>query len=282
MLDVFVSRRLKRLGHETHGNGGLLLFSCLIFPLLVLTITAAEAEEVVVGRDADGRLTIQATRYTGVVDLDGVLDESIYQSILPITDFVQQIPDEGAAASEKTEAWVYFDDDNLYIAARNYESVPESEWVANEMRRDTFQLRSNDSFSVMLDTFLDRRNGVAFLVTPIGGFSDFAITNEGGGGRSVNIDWNIVWDSWIGRSTRREHRPDRLHPYIELPVLFGIQGPADSMGVGQSRCRFPFVRCAMSRALSRLGGYNFGVLSAATTRHHTLPRYRSPPPVAIV
>ena len=183
MLDVFVSRRLKRLGHETHGNGGLLLFYCRIFSLLLISITAAEAEEVVVGRDADGRLTIQATRYTGVVDLDGVLDESIYQSILPITDFVQQIPDEGAAASEKTEAWVYFDDDNLYIAARNYESVPESEWVANEMRRDTFQLRSNDSFSVMLDTFLDRRNGVAFLVTPIGGFSDFAITNEGGGDR---------------------------------------------------------------------------------------------------
>ena len=155
--------------------------------------------EEVVRREDEGRLTIQATRYTGEVNIDGVLDESIYQSIAPITDFIQQIPDEGAAASEKTEAWVYFDDDNLYIAARNYESVPESEWVANEMRRDTFQLRSNDSFSVMLDTFLDRRNGVAFLVTPIGGFSDFAISNEGGGGRSVNSDWNIVWDSRTGR-----------------------------------------------------------------------------------
>ena len=134
MLDIFVSRKRKRLRHETPGNDGPVLFSCLIFPLLVLTITAAEAEEVVVGRDADGKLTIQATRYTGEVNIDGVLDESIYQSIQPITDFIQQIPDEGAAASEKTEAWVYFDDDNLYIAARNYESVPESEWVANEMR----------------------------------------------------------------------------------------------------------------------------------------------------
>ena len=134
MLDIFVSRKRKRLRHEPPGNVGPVLFSCLIFPLLVLTITAAEAEEVVVGRDADGKLTIQATRYTGEVNIDGVLDESIYQSIQPITDFIQQIPDEGAAASEKTEAWVYFDDDNLYIAARNYESVPESEWVANEMR----------------------------------------------------------------------------------------------------------------------------------------------------
>ena len=44
----------------------------------------------------------------------------------------------------------------------------------------------------MLDTFYDRRNGLAFLVTPIGGFSDFAISNEGG---RVNTDWNTIWDS---------------------------------------------------------------------------------------
>lgn len=172
---------------------------CPLFALFIFLASSASAQEVVVGRDSEGRLSIQATRYTGDFDLDGVLDESIYQTVEPITDFVQQIPDEGAVASERTEAWVFFDEDNLYITARNYESVPESEWVANEMRRDTMQLRSNDSFSVMLDTFLDRRNGVAFLVTPIGGFSDFAISNEGGGGRGVNSDWNIVWDSRTGR-----------------------------------------------------------------------------------
>ena len=64
------------------------------------------------------------------------------------------------------------------------------------MRRDVIQLRQNDSFSVMLDTFFDRRNGAAFLVTPIGGFSDFAISNEG---QRVNSDWNVVWDSRTAR-----------------------------------------------------------------------------------
>jgi hypothetical protein len=68
--------------------------------------------------------------------------------------------------------------------------------VANEMRRDVIQLRQNDSFSVMLDTFYDRRNGLAFLVTPIGGFSDFAISDEGG---RVNSDWNTIWDSRTDR-----------------------------------------------------------------------------------
>jgi len=157
------------------------------------------AQEVVFGQDAEGRFSIRAVHYDGDVSLDGILDEEIYQTVAPISNFIQQIPNEGAPASEATEAWVYFDDNNLYVAARNYESVPEQDWVANEMRRDTSQLRTNDSFSVMLDTFLDRRNGVAFLVTPIGGFSDFAIANEGDRGRGVNFDWNIVWDSRVGR-----------------------------------------------------------------------------------
>ena len=175
------------------------LRNCTASVVLLAAASHSPAQEVVISRDAEGRLSVQATRYDGDVTIDGNLDEAVYRELTPITDFVQQIPIEGAPASEKTEAWVFFDDDNLYVTARNYESVPEEDWVANEMRRDTFQLRTNDSFSVMLDTYLDRRNGVAFLVTPIGGFSDFAIANEGDRGRGVNFDWNIVWDSRVGR-----------------------------------------------------------------------------------
>ena len=171
-----------------------------VFALISLPVSLVLfAQEVVIGEDIDGRVTVRAVRYNGAINIDGRLDESIYSTVAPMSDFIQNIPDDGAPASEKTEVWVFYDDDNIYVTAKNYESVPEEDWVANEMRRDTFQLRTNDSFSVMLDTFLDRRNGVAFLVTPIGGFSDFAISNEGDRGRGVNFDWNIVWDSRVGR-----------------------------------------------------------------------------------
>jgi hypothetical protein len=148
----------------------------------------------VVGRDPEGRVTVRATR--AEIDVDGRLDEPIYGAVAPITEFIQQLPDEGEPVSERTEAWVLFDDDNVYVSARLWESFPESERVANEMRRDANQLRQNDSFSAVFDTFLDRRNAVIFLVTPIGGFSDVAVTNEGAG---VNPDWNVVWDSRTSR-----------------------------------------------------------------------------------
>ena len=97
----------------------------------------------------------------------------------PITDYVQNVPDVGQPATERTETWVMFDGSNIYIAARCDDSAPPSEWVANEMRRDSRQLRQNDTFGLMLDTFYDRRNGLTFYTNPLGAIADFETTNEG-------------------------------------------------------------------------------------------------------
>ena len=116
----------------------------------------------VVARDDRGRATVRATRLPAPLQFDGRLDEPVYRSIQYVDNFIQQLPDEGASASQQTDVWIFFDDDNIYVSARCYDTAPPSEWVANEMRRDVGQLRENDSFSVMLDTFYDRRNGLAF------------------------------------------------------------------------------------------------------------------------
>ena len=65
-----------------------------------------------------------------------------------------------------------FDDTNLYIATRAWDSVPESEWVVNEMRRDSFNVLQNDNLGFLIDTFYDRRNGIIFTINPIGGRRD--------------------------------------------------------------------------------------------------------------
>ena len=70
-----------------------------------------------------------------------------------------------------------------------------SKWTANELRRDTNQLRQNDMFGVLLDTFHDRRNGYNFYTNPLGGFADQVVTDEG----NPNVDWNPVWEVRTGR-----------------------------------------------------------------------------------
>jgi len=132
--------------------------------------------------------SVAAHRTATPIQIDGRLDDAVYGTVPGITDFVQQEPDELKPATEKTEAWIFFDNNYIYVSARCSESHPERR-VANEMRRDTSQLRQNDTFAVLFDTFHDRRNGYIFYANAIGGMADSQVTDEG----PPNADWNTVW-----------------------------------------------------------------------------------------
>ncbi len=144
----------------------------------------------------DRGVTVRAMRITTPMTIDGRLDEAVYSQVPSITEFVQQEPQNGAAVSESTTAWVFFDDDNFYVACRCLMTDPR-QIVANDMRRDSSNLRQNDNFGVFLDTFHDRRNGYLFYVSPVGGMFDGATANE----RTNNADWNTIWKAKVTRST---------------------------------------------------------------------------------
>jgi len=154
----------------------------------------ALAFAVAVGRVA-AQESVRAVRVDAPLAIDGALTEAFYASATPISAFVQALPVEGGAPSERTEAWVAFDDENVYVSARVHDSAPEAEWIANEMRRDAASIELNDQFGVFFDTYLDRRNGVGFFVNPVGGFTDMQITNE----EDANLDWNPVTEIRTGR-----------------------------------------------------------------------------------
>ena len=143
----------------------------------------------------DRGVTVRATRITSPMTIDGRLDEAVYTQVPAITEFVQQEPQVGAAVSESTTAWVFYDDDNFYVACRCLMADPR-QIVANDMRRDSTNLRQNDNFGVFLDTFHDRRNGYLFYISPVGGMFDGATANE----RTNNADWNTIWNAKVTRS----------------------------------------------------------------------------------
>jgi len=144
----------------------------------------------VVSRDDNGRVTLRATRIAEPIVLDGKLDESVYARIAAVSDFIQQEPREGEPATEKTEAWVFFDDENVYVSARCWDSHPER-MIINEMRRDNFNIFQNENVTLVFDTFYDRRNGFFFQTNPLGALRDQAVGDEG---QTNNQDWNTVWD----------------------------------------------------------------------------------------
>ncbi len=142
-------------------------------------------------RDEQGRITMRAVRIDKPLTLDGRLDEDIYRRTDPVNGFIQQEPHEGEKTTEDTDFWVFYDDNNLYLAGRMWDSHPES-LQANEMRRDNRSIGQNDSFSVSLDTFYDRRSGYYFQTNSLGAIRDALVADERSGN---NYDWNTVWDT---------------------------------------------------------------------------------------
>ncbi len=150
------------------------------------------APEVIVREN--GVTTVRATRVREPIRVDGRLDDNAYEQVSPIGGFIQQEPQPGAPATEASDVWVLFDDEYLYVTCRCWDSHPER-IVADDMRRDSQNLRLQDNFGVGLDTFRDKRNGYLFSVSPVGGFNDIAISDE----RTLNMDWNTVLDAKAGR-----------------------------------------------------------------------------------
>ena len=133
---------------------------------------------------------MSAHRTSEEIKVDGVFDEPVWQNVEPIRQLYQIQPDQGEPATEQSEVRILYDDKKLYFGFIFFDSEMDK-IVANDMRRDSPGLRSNDYGFLLLDTYNDRRNAVFFRFTPVGGIEDTAVSNSGG---SLNHSWDIVWE----------------------------------------------------------------------------------------
>ncbi len=133
---------------------------------------------------------IQVLRSGDPIQMDGVLDEPAWQEAQAISDFIQQEPDVDQPASEKTEVRIVLTDKALYLGVLCYDSEP-SKVIARERRRD-HNLRDDDRFEIVLDTFHDHRNAFYFVTNPLGTRFDALVTDEG---VDINSEWDERW--WV-------------------------------------------------------------------------------------
>ena len=172
---------------------------------------------------ATGAPTVHAVRVeSGGILLDGVLTEAGWSTASPVSDFTQREPDEGAAATERTEVRVLYDDNAVYVGARLYDQHPDSV-LAQLARRD--RVASADRFLVFLDSYYDRRTGFFFGINAAGTLYDGTLYND---------DWDSdTWDGvWEGKAVR------------------------DSLG-WTAEMRIPYSQLRFQRQTSQRWGINF-------------------------
>ena len=122
--------------------------------------------------------------------IDGRLDDAAWQGAPAVLGFRQREPQAGDEATEPTSVRILYDKANLYIGADLRDSAPDG-IRASELRRDN-TLESDDTFSVLLDTYLDHRNASVFRVNARGTRFDALVRNES---RFMSADWDEQWSA---------------------------------------------------------------------------------------
>jgi hypothetical protein len=183
--------------------------SLSIGALLLAVASPAAAQDVpqlTVGRLTDGEGPV----------IDGRVEEDAWSLAQPYSAFIQQEPNEGRPATERTEITFLIDRSNLYIAVVCYDSAP-GEIVVSESRRDA-SLTDTDSIQILLDTFNDGQNAFIFGTNPFGieydgqvmgegqtSGSGFVASGAGGSQRGQVRGFNSNWDAdWTVRAHTSE------------------------------------------------------------------------------
>ncbi len=119
-------------------------------------------------------------------NVDGILDEPLWQRLDVVDEFHQIKPTDHGPPSERTEVMLAYDSNYIYIGLRAHDSD-----AANIVAKGLIQGQnyfSDDRFEVRFDTFNDRRNAYFFQVNANGIRRDALLGND----YFIN-DWDTVW-----------------------------------------------------------------------------------------
>jgi len=132
---------------------------------------------------------VAAVRLTAPITLDGRLDEAVWQTPNPATDFRQSQPHQGDLSVNRTEVRFAYDDAAIYVGARMYDPTGGAGVRTRLVRRDA--QADADYLQVIFDTYHDHLGRTLFQVNPSGVRTD----GYGPGGTNVDLSWDPVWQA---------------------------------------------------------------------------------------
>ncbi len=153
---------------------------------------------------------VEAVDVTGAtaIRLDGDFGEAVWQRALPIGNFIQRDPHEGAAPTFASEARVLFDKTYLYVAVRAFDGEP-GKIVGIRTRRDSSS--PSDWVRVVIDSYHDHRTAYEFAVNAAGVKLDRYWFADGNNDSS----WDAVWDVSVTRDAEGWKAEFRI-PFSQL------------------------------------------------------------------
>jgi len=146
------------------------------------------------------------------IRIDGTLDEAAWQSATVVDLPYEWFPGDNVTPKAKTDSYITFDSEHLYIAFRAYDPAP-SAIRAHLMDRDVITpFVQDDHVGFSLDTFNDERRAYQFRINPLGVQVD-AVFNEMDG--LEDFSWDAIWRS-AGRVDEQGYTIEVAIPFKQL------------------------------------------------------------------
>jgi len=228
----------------------------VVIAALLLTAEVEVSAQQLARRDAAAGTTRPVTTTATAIRaaesprIDGLDTDALWRDATPVDGFRQFDPQEDVEPAQRTEARFAFDDRNLYVLVRAYDSSPDS-IMALLSRRD--ERTQSDYIRVIVDSYHDRRTGYQFMVNPAGVKRDIYLYND----TNEDISWDAVWDvktsidslGWIAEF--RIPLSQLRYPKKELHT-FGVAVHRE-VGRTNERSSWPVWRRSQAGLASQLG-----------------------------
>ncbi len=124
------------------------------------------------------------------INVDGFLNEPIWEKAPETGNFIQFEPERGKPASLKTTVKILYDENFIYFGFLCYDPQPER--ITARMTKRDAELTADDAAIVFLDTFHDRRNCYFFVTNLLGTQLDGRIAENG---LRRETTWDGIWKS---------------------------------------------------------------------------------------
>lgn len=141
-----------------------------------------------IAQNSDKNFNVKQTQEKFVID--GVLDETAWESAESIGDFQQYFPADNVLAEYQTDIRMLVDKETLYVGIKVY--TPGNDYVISSLERD-FRATGNDNISLIFDTFNDGNNAFLFGINPLGVRREVLISGGGQDLSGFTPSWDVKW-----------------------------------------------------------------------------------------
>jgi len=157
-----------------------------------LTIFAGLALATVAFADAPPETRIYRTHHVNPHSpkIDGRIDDPAWEKVDWEGGFIQREPYEGQAPTQATAFKILYDDENLYVAVKAFDTEPGR--IERRMsRRDDID---GDWIEIGIDSFHDHRTAFCFGVNAAGVKRDTMAINDSNWDDNTDLDWDPIWE----------------------------------------------------------------------------------------